>query len=76
MSYKTCIKNIKNTINVFQGIPYLTDCPKPNLMNDCPKPDCPWDEAAEAHRRRNRAILLTGLLAALCSLGYVSYRNY
>lgn len=40
-------------------------------MSECPKPDCAWEEAEARARRRNRAILLLGLLIAALSVGSV-----
>ncbi|GJQ87637.1 AIF [Trypoxylus dichotomus] len=52
-----------------KNIPSLQECVKPNLMSEMPKPDCAWEAAEARHRRRNRIILLLGILVAAVSIG-------
>lgn len=63
---------IKGNIIPLQPLPSLQECIKPNLMSELPKPDCAWDELEARRRRRNRLVLLGGIIAAALALLAVS----
>ena len=50
-------------------IPSLQECAKPNLMDECPKPDCKWEDGEAASRKKNKLILIVGLIVAALSVG-------
>ncbi|KRT81561.1 FAD dependent oxidoreductase [Oryctes borbonicus] len=69
---KTC-KPPEEMVCERKNIPSLQECIKPNLMSEIPKPDCAWEAAEARHRRRNRLILILGLLLAAVSVGSLLY---
>ncbi|XP_022910204.2 apoptosis-inducing factor 1, mitochondrial [Onthophagus taurus] len=59
-----------------KNIPSLQECIKPNEMSKLPKLECAFDAIEAEHRRRNRNILIIGLLFAALSIGaLVLYLN-